>query len=94
MARRPSEPDYDDDAPWLSSVQAERDTTTFVPQRRLIGGVLVFLVLLAVIVGGIWWMTARARQGGSSATAPAGHLPDRRRGFPGVAAVRCRFRTG
>lgn len=62
------EPDTDDDAPWLSSVEAERDGTTFVPQRRLIGGIVVFLVLLAVIVGGIYWVTARARQGGSSGT--------------------------
>ncbi len=64
MAR---EPDYDDDAPWLSSVEDERRGTTLVPQRRLIGGVVVFLVLLAVIVGGLYFVTARARQGGSSA---------------------------
>ncbi len=64
MARR--EPDTDDDAPWLSSVEAERDTTTFVPQRRLIVGIAVFLLLLAIIVGGIWWVTERSRQGGSS----------------------------
>lgn len=66
MARR--EPDTDDDAPWLSSVEAERDGTTFVPQRRLIGGIVAFLVLLAIIVGGIYWVTARARQGGASGT--------------------------
>lgn len=64
MAR---EPDYDDDAPWLSSVEDERRGTTLVPQRRLIGGVVVFLVLLAIILGGLYFVTARARQGGSSA---------------------------
>ena len=64
MAR---EPDYDDDAPWLSSVEDERRGTTLVPQRRLIGGIAVFLVLLAVILGGLYFVTARARQGGSSA---------------------------
>ncbi len=64
MAR---EPDYDDDAPWLSSVEEERRGTTLVPQRRLIGGVVVFLVLLVVILGGLYFVTARARQGGSSA---------------------------
>ena len=66
MARR--EPDTDDEAPWLSGVEATRDTT-YVPQRRLIGGALVFLVLLVVIVGGLYWVTARSRQGGSSGTA-------------------------
>ncbi len=62
------EPDTDDDAPWLSSVEAERDATTFVPQRRLIAGIVAFLVLLAIIVGGIYWLTARTRQGGASGT--------------------------
>jgi len=67
VARR--DPDTDDEAPWLSSVEADRDTTTFVPQRRLIAGIAVFLLLLAIIVGGIWWVTERSRQGGSSIAA-------------------------
>ena len=61
-------PEPDDDAPWLSGVEATRDTT-YVPQRRLIGGALLFLALLGVILGGLYWVTARARQGGSSGTA-------------------------
>ena len=69
MARRPVEPDYDDDAPWLSSVEDEqRGGTTYVPRRRLIGGIAVFLVLLAVILGGLWFVTKGPRQNGSSGT--------------------------
>ncbi len=62
------EPDYDDDAevPWLAGVAEERDASTAVSQRRLVGGIVVFLGLLAAIVGGLYAITARTREGGSS----------------------------
>lgn len=67
MARRP-EPDYDDenDVPWLSSVEEEREASTFVSRRKLFGGIALFLGLLALIVGGIYAITSGQQQGGSS----------------------------
>ena len=65
---RGREPDYDDDdAPWLSGVAEERDASTSVSRRGLIGGIIVFLALLAAIVGGLYAITARQREGGSRA---------------------------
>ncbi len=58
--------DDDEDAPWLAGVAEERDASTAMPRSRLIGGIVVFLVLLAAIVGGLFAITSRTREGGSS----------------------------
>jgi hypothetical protein len=66
---RGREPDYDDeedDLPWLAEVEEERGATV-VPQRRLIAGIAIFLGLLALIVGGLYALTSRTRETGSSA---------------------------
>jgi len=70
MAR--SREPYDDDeadAPWLASVDEEREPSTLVSQRKLIGGIALFLGLLALIVGGIYAITSGQRQGGSTGEA-------------------------
>ena len=66
MARRDDDFD-DDDVPWLAEVPEERQVSTSVSQRKLIGGIALFAVLLALIVGGIWAITSGQRQDGSTA---------------------------
>lgn len=65
MARRDDDYD-DDDVPWLAEVEEERQASTSVSQRKLIGGIALFAALLALIIGGVWAITSGQRQDGST----------------------------
>lgn len=74
MARRPADDDYEDideDAPWLAEGVPERAASATVVRRgRLVGGVLLFAALLALVVIGIYVIAGKKQDGGSGYARP------------------------
>ena len=63
--------DIDDDAPWLAEGvpdnRRDNRSSTMVPRGRLFGGILVFVLLLALIAVGLYVVVAGKKSSGSSA---------------------------
>jgi cell division septation protein DedD len=59
MARR------DDDAPWLAEADGDTRATTAVPRGRVIGGLVLFLLLVALVVVGVFVIVSKKEDGAS-----------------------------
>lgn len=67
----------EDRLPWLEPVEDD-EADYVVPRGRLVGGVVAALVVIAVVVGGLFWLRQPHQQASSSGevaliTAPAGN---------------------
>ena len=64
MARRNSD---DDDAPWLAEADGDVRATTSVPRGRVIGGLILFLLLLTLVVVGVYVVISKKQDGATGA---------------------------
>jgi cell division protein FtsN len=63
MAPPPSGRRDDDDAPWLAEADNDVRSTTSVPRGRVIGGIILFLLLLTLVIVGVYVVISKKQDG-------------------------------